>query len=223
MMESQVMQGREMGKAPSEMIVADMEGLIEGVAEYNNSSNAIGYSVYYYFHNMYSVQGIRSMDIDGVPCTNRTIRDGSYPFTQDFYAMIRRDEPAGSNARKLFDLITGVEGRELMTAAGYIPIIGDAQDKNGIGGNGGNNGYAADGEDGRDGGGSAAVVDEFSKIKRVNPLVNHFRKITGAAKQNLFPLTYFKKTGFVNGAGELAIEPVYDDVHKLYDYDGDSM
>jgi phosphate transport system substrate-binding protein len=33
-----------------------MGGLVDSIAEYNNSANAIGFSVYYYIDQMYYIQ-----------------------------------------------------------------------------------------------------------------------------------------------------------------------
>ena len=48
-------------------------------ASYNNVSNALGYSVYYYARNMYETPGLKFMAVDGVLPDSRSIRDGSYP------------------------------------------------------------------------------------------------------------------------------------------------
>ena len=202
MMENLVMQGVKMAEAPTDRIATEMGELIENVAEFNNSGNAIGYSVYYYFNSMYSLEGVRAMEVGGVPCVNKTIRDGSYPFVQDFYAIIRRDEPAGSAARKLFNFITHAEGQALIDAAGYVSIKGG--------------GDAADSAGSRPGRGETAGADDLAKLKRAGgkPL------LSGTAERNVFPISSGGKTGFVNGDGELALEPVYDSARLLGMYDG---
>lgn len=55
----------------------------------------MGYSVYYYAKNMYSVPGLRLMAVDGVVPSEETIANGSYPFLNEFYAVIRKNEPGG--------------------------------------------------------------------------------------------------------------------------------
>ena len=202
MMENLVMNGIEMMDAPVELIPGDMEGLVEGIADYNNSGNAIGYSVYYYFNNMYNLQGVRALDAEGVPCANEAIRSGAYPFTQDFYAVIRRSEPAGSNARKLFNLLTGIEGAMLIEASGYVavmdtgglpPYVNNTQTDNG-----------ASREQGR--------RPLFPSL----PAVQDRR-----AARNLFPISQGNKTGFVDGDGEWVIKPVFDTYSILNVYYGD--
>lgn len=59
--------------APTELAPADMGGLVDSVAEYNNSANAIGFSVYYYIDQMYSKPGLRLLSV-GRACWNGTKR-----------------------------------------------------------------------------------------------------------------------------------------------------
>ena len=111
----------KMAKAPAERITAEMGDIIEGVATYANSGNALGYSVYYYLANMYAVEGITMMGVSGVSPSGATIADGSYPFTNDFYAVVRADEPAGSPARKVMEWLLTVDGQKTVADAGYVP------------------------------------------------------------------------------------------------------
>lgn len=122
MMEKQVMQGVPMADPPTELRPGEMGELIDCIAAYRNEGNAIGYSVYYYVANMYMQEGIRLLDVGGVSPTNETIAGGEYPYTQDFYAVIRADEPEDSPARRLFRFLLTDEGRTLMTDAGYVAV-----------------------------------------------------------------------------------------------------
>jgi phosphate transport system substrate-binding protein len=54
--------------------------------------------------------------------SNETIASGAYPFVNDFYVVIRSDEPEDSPARTLRDWLLSDEGAELMRAANYVPI-----------------------------------------------------------------------------------------------------
>ena len=77
--------------APTELAPADMGGLVDSIAEYNNSANAIGFSVYYYIDQMYSKPGLRLLAVDGVTPGNDTIADESYPLCNEFYAVVHAD------------------------------------------------------------------------------------------------------------------------------------
>lgn len=120
MVEAQVMKGTPMMDAPREYRPAEMGELIDVISSYRNTADSIGYSVYYYVHNMYMQEGIKLLKIDGVEPTNDSIADGTYPWRQPFYAVIRADEPADSPARRLYDWLTTDEGRALIEEAGYV-------------------------------------------------------------------------------------------------------
>ena len=122
MMRAQVMKDVEMVDAPTELRPGEMGELIDRVASYKNTANAIGYSVYYYAHNMYAQDGVRLLAIDGVQPSNETIASGEYPYCQDVYAVIRADEPEDSPARILFNYLQTEECRDLIEAAGYVRL-----------------------------------------------------------------------------------------------------
>ena len=121
MMENVVMDGEPMMDAPVEYRPSEMGALVDEVASYRNSADAIGYSVYYYVTEMYLREGVKLLAIDGVAPSNETIASGEYPYTQYNYAVIRKDEREDSPARQLFDFLTTPEGKALMAAQGYVP------------------------------------------------------------------------------------------------------
>lgn len=81
-----LIQGGELMDAPTELAPTEMGGLVDSIAEYNNTANAIGFSVYYYIDQMYSKPGLRLLAVDGVTPSNETIADQSYPLCNEFYA-----------------------------------------------------------------------------------------------------------------------------------------
>ncbi len=109
-------------KPPIERVPSEMEGLIDLVSSYNNTGGAIGYSVYYYAKHMYAVEGVKLLSVDGVEPSEKTIADGSYPFVNDFFAVIRKDTPEGSNTRKLLEWILSPDGVQAVRDAGYVAI-----------------------------------------------------------------------------------------------------
>ena len=122
MMENVVMDGQLMTDAPVEYRPSEMGALVDEVASYRNSADAIGYSLYYYVTEMYAREGVKLLAIDGVAPSNETIASGEYPYTQFNYAVIRADEPEGSPARQLFGFLATPEGKALMSAQGYVPV-----------------------------------------------------------------------------------------------------
>ena len=109
-------------EAPTELAPGLMGELIDAIASYNNSANAIGYSVYYYASYMYTQPGLKFIKVDGVMPTDETIADESYPHINPYFTAIRADEAEDSPARKLYNWILSDEGKEAIVAAGYIPV-----------------------------------------------------------------------------------------------------
>lgn len=120
LMEKLVMGGKAMADAPQDFVVSEMGELIEQVSAYDNTGDALGYSVYFYAKNMYQKPELKFMGINGVMPASETIRDGSYPFVNDFYAAIRKDEPKDSAAYQLFEWLTSDDGQALINALGYV-------------------------------------------------------------------------------------------------------
>ncbi|MBQ2860110.1 MAG: hypothetical protein IJE80_03000 [Peptococcaceae bacterium] len=60
--------------------------------------------------------------VDGVQPSDETIADGSYPLLNEYYVVIRADEPEDSPARLLRDWILSDEGSAAIVKAGYIPM-----------------------------------------------------------------------------------------------------
>ncbi len=118
-----LMQDAQPMEAPQELKPAEMDMLIDELARYNNEGNALGYSVFYYASYMYQQPGLQMIAVDGVQPADETIADGSYPLLNEYYVVIRADEPADSAARQLRDWIVGEEGKVAMTKAGYIPLV----------------------------------------------------------------------------------------------------
>ncbi len=117
-----VMKDVPLAEAPTELKPIGMGMLIDGLASYRNEGNALGYSVFYYASYMYSQPGLRLMAVDGVFPSDETIADGSYPLLNDFFVVIRANEPEDSPARLLRDWILSPAGRQAIIDAGYIPV-----------------------------------------------------------------------------------------------------
>jgi len=107
---------------PTKELVADsMDGLIEDIAAYNGSSNAIGYSVYYYAKNMYTKPDLRFVAVDGVLPSNDTIRRKAYGYTSPFYGVIPLHPT--SQAKTVLDWLLTTEGQKLLSDCGYVPVL----------------------------------------------------------------------------------------------------
>ena len=117
-----LIQGGELMPPPSELAPAAMGELVDSIADYNNSANAIGFSVYYYIDQMYSKPGLRLLAVDGVTPSNDTLADGSYPLCNDFYAVIHPDAAADSPERRLYDWLDTDAGQDCIKKSGYVAV-----------------------------------------------------------------------------------------------------
>lgn len=122
LMEKLVMGDTPMMEAPTELVAGSMGELMEWVKSYDNSSNAIGYSVYYYANDMQMAEGLKIISVDGVEPTAESIRAGEYPHLSNYYTVISADETSDSPARIMFDWLQGAEGQRLVETQGYVPV-----------------------------------------------------------------------------------------------------
>ena len=122
-MEQMVMQGKEMLSPIEAKVVVGMGMLVDGIAEYENGPVSIGYTYYYYINNLYKNDNIKVIKIDGIEPSNENLISGSYPFSTNYYAVMRKDETEDSPARKLRDYLLTPEGQNLIAMAGYCKAV----------------------------------------------------------------------------------------------------
>lgn len=116
-----VMDGLEPMQPPTEWLPS-MGSLVEVVLGYNNAPEAIGYSRFYYVNNLYGSSSFKLLSVDGVKPSYDTIMLGEYPLEDYYYAIVRKDMPLGSAARKLIDWLLTDDGQTVVERAGYIPL-----------------------------------------------------------------------------------------------------
>ena len=114
--------GDELMEAPQDVKIGSMIGLLEAVAQYENSKDALGYTVYYYLTNMEAdkLSTSKLLCVDGVYPTNETIASGEYPYVNDFYVVIRKDAAEDSPERILYNWIISEQGKELARRENYV-------------------------------------------------------------------------------------------------------
>jgi phosphate transport system substrate-binding protein len=119
-MERYVMRDMPFQKPIMEEFHSSMGGMIEGVANYRNAKNALGYSFRYYASVMNASENIQFLSIEGVAPTIENIKNGSYPFTGDFYIVSTKN--ISPNGQKLIDWFLSEQGQRLIFDVGYVPI-----------------------------------------------------------------------------------------------------
>lgn len=100
-----------------------MQSLMESIAVYDNSSSAIGYSVYSYAAQMYeSANRVKYIAVDGVIPSKTTMADGSYPLLSCTYIIYTDKSP--KSAAKFAEKALSDEGQGYVLESGYLPING---------------------------------------------------------------------------------------------------
>ncbi|MDP4088658.1 MAG: substrate-binding domain-containing protein [Bacillota bacterium] len=121
LMEQTVMKGLKLEDAPKNVVMG-MAGLIDRIAEYDNSESALGYSVYYYAKTMYNKDTIKLIAVDGITPDDKSISSGKYPFTSSYYAVLKKSDAPGAASRKLLKWILSNDGQALCQKSGYVPL-----------------------------------------------------------------------------------------------------
>ncbi len=109
----------EMAEADEETIAVGMADIINALKEYDNSANALGYSVYYYASAMFSQPGLKFLRVDDVEPSNETIKSGEYPLVNSFYCVT--NEQSSEKAGEIKDWLLSEEGQKFVEECGYVP------------------------------------------------------------------------------------------------------
>ena len=123
-----LMEGLPLIEPEQEDRISGMGGIIRDVADYRNYSNAIGFSFRFYASEMEANDQIRLLALDGVPPAKETIRDGSYPISDSFYAVtaapIGQPDPRESDPQldAFLRWILSEQGQQIIEASGYVGI-----------------------------------------------------------------------------------------------------
>lgn len=92
----------------------------------NPRGYGLGYSIYYYFQNMDLIYDtntyLKLLEINGVYPDDETIASGEYPLSNNTYAVMRKDEPEDSPARKMAEFMLTEKGQLCVEQAGFGPI-----------------------------------------------------------------------------------------------------
>ncbi len=96
---------------------------VMGAKTDNPLGYGLGYSIYYYYHNMFWFypieENLKLLAIDGVAPTDETIADGTYPLSNNTYVVLRKDTPADAPARKMAEFMLTEAGQICVENAGY--------------------------------------------------------------------------------------------------------
>ncbi|WP_140920099.1 PstS family phosphate ABC transporter substrate-binding protein [Limnobaculum xujianqingii] len=117
---AKVMQDTVMRKPLESEMAQGMGGIIRRVANYQNTTNALGYSFRYYASQMNHNDRLQLLSVNGIAPTAENIRNGSYPFSVSVYMVTARQPTA--NTQKLMDWFLSSQGQKLIEDVGYVLI-----------------------------------------------------------------------------------------------------
>ena len=118
---SLVMKDKDIMTPPLTQIEQEMGGLIDAIAEYDNSKYALGYSYFYYVNTMYKKDTIKMVSVNGVMPTIETIKNGTYPIYTNAFIVTRANEE-NENVDKWIEAVLSERGSKIIEDAGYVPV-----------------------------------------------------------------------------------------------------
>ena len=117
---SLVMKDKTIMTPPTSQVEGEMGSLINAIAEYDNSKDAIGYSYFYYVNTMYKKDTIKMVAVNGVNPTIDTIKNGEYPIYTNGFIVTRKNKD--SNTKKWVEAVLSERGSKIIEDAGYVPV-----------------------------------------------------------------------------------------------------
>lgn len=118
---SLVMKDKKIKEPKKEEYIESMAGIIDAVANYDNSKDSLGYSYYYYATTMYGNENIKFLAVDGVSPNHDTIKDESYPLITAYYIVTLKGTE-NTAVGKVKKAMLESKGQEIARNAGYIEI-----------------------------------------------------------------------------------------------------
>ena len=115
-LEELVLRGEE---AAPPLLEQPLMGPARDVARYRKRAGALGFGLRWYLDKWFPDGDFRLLAVDGVPPTDASLRDGSYPLSLPLCLIACR--PLSAEGRAFRDWLLGPEGRDLIRRAGYLP------------------------------------------------------------------------------------------------------
>ena len=89
------------------------------ISAVGSNEKAIGYASFSAVEGQDKIQGIK---INGVTCTEDTIKDGSYKLQRPFCFITKKDGKLSEEAQKVYDFATSKDAADLIRNAGAVPV-----------------------------------------------------------------------------------------------------
>lgn len=114
-----LMDGRTLKPAIEEEVPSGMGEIISKSADYRNRANALGFSFRFYANEMVGNNKIKLLKINGIEPNEETIRNGSYPITNSFYAITLKSN-TNPKVKQMLEWLTSQQAKELVKKTGYV-------------------------------------------------------------------------------------------------------
>ena len=89
------------------------------ISAVGSNEKAIGYASFSAVEGQDKIQGIK---VNGVTCTEDTIKDGSYKLQRPFCFITKKDGTLSEEAQKFYDFATSKDAADLIRNAGAVPV-----------------------------------------------------------------------------------------------------
>lgn len=99
--------------------IGSMGGLTQGIATYNGSEEAIGYTFKAFLYMSGNSEDNKMLAINGIEPSTENIRSGKYPYTTNLYAIILKNNPKES-VRPFLQWMLTPQGQRLVKNIGYV-------------------------------------------------------------------------------------------------------
>jgi phosphate transport system substrate-binding protein len=116
-----VMQDNPIARPLQTEFISGMSSVVTTVtAEYRNSLSALGYSFRYFVTGMRPHEDIKMLAVNGIAPTLENIRNNTYPFTVNIYAITTA--ASNENSHLLIQWLLSEQGQQLIEHCGMVPI-----------------------------------------------------------------------------------------------------
>ncbi|WP_243297548.1 PstS family phosphate ABC transporter substrate-binding protein [Bacillus litorisediminis] len=105
---------------PSEDIVSAMGGIIRETTNYQNRTNAIGYSFRFFSQEMVQDGKIKFIAVEGVEPSKENIKNGTYPIIGEFYAIT--SSTGNPHVEEFIEWMQSEQGQKIIDLTGYVPV-----------------------------------------------------------------------------------------------------
>lgn len=106
---------------PSEDIVSAMGGIITETTNYQNRTNAIGFSFRHFSQNMVENGKIKYIAINGMTPSKENIQNDSYPIVAPLYAVTTSGN-TNPHVEQFINWMLSEQGQYIVEQTGYVPV-----------------------------------------------------------------------------------------------------